>query len=202
MIRLTREESRAQTRERVLEAAAAMVAQRGFLSASVRDIAEAAGYSQGAVYSNFGSKEAMLLELMRAHMAQEERELDELMGDAASGSADPMAALARWAQKPAGDETWPILMVEMQLHALRDKAFGEEYRQLIDAHSETVGELIRRLFAKLGKQPPEDAPTVARALIALVSGMALDGHPGCVGETGDMLVRVLGALVLAAPPVE
>ena len=66
-IRLTREESQALTRERLLESAAHEITRHG-AGASVRDIAEAAGYSQGAVYANFESKELMFLELLRRHM--------------------------------------------------------------------------------------------------------------------------------------
>jgi AcrR family transcriptional regulator len=65
--RLTRAEAKARTRQLLLEAAASVFASKGFAGASVEEIAEAAGFSIGAVYSNFGSKEELFLELSQAY---------------------------------------------------------------------------------------------------------------------------------------
>src|SRR6478735_1901890 len=56
-MRMSRAEMQLQTRERVIEAADALFVERGFHASSVGDIAAAAGYTKGAVYSNFASKE-------------------------------------------------------------------------------------------------------------------------------------------------
>src|SRR6201985_2583546 len=63
--RLTREDSRDQTTQRLLEAAQRLIAKKGLSAASVEDIAEAAGYTRGAFYSNFGSKSDLFIELLR-----------------------------------------------------------------------------------------------------------------------------------------
>jgi AcrR family transcriptional regulator len=68
--RLTREQSRANTRERLLAAARGAFARSGFHGASVEEIASEAGFSTGALYSNFDGKEDLFLVLM-------EREIDE-----------------------------------------------------------------------------------------------------------------------------
>src|ERR1700761_1588156 len=73
--RLTREESRLATRTRLLESAAQLFATGGYEGASVDLIAENAGYSKGAFYSNFKSKEAIFLHLLDAH---KRREIDAL----------------------------------------------------------------------------------------------------------------------------
>ena len=65
--RLTRAEAKNRTRQLLLDAAAQVFARKGFAGASVEEIAEAAGYSIGAVYSNFGSKEQLFLELSAAY---------------------------------------------------------------------------------------------------------------------------------------
>ncbi|MGH8975530.1 MAG: TetR family transcriptional regulator, partial [Acidimicrobiia bacterium] len=67
--RLTREESRAQTRARLLESAAALFAERGFHGTSVEDIAERAGFSRGAFYSNFEHKADLFLALLDDRLA-------------------------------------------------------------------------------------------------------------------------------------
>ena len=62
--RLTRRERKAETRAALLEAAARTFGRRGFYAASVAEVAEEAGYSKGAVYSNFESKEDLFMTLL------------------------------------------------------------------------------------------------------------------------------------------
>ena len=62
--RLTRQDSREETRKHLLDAAQRLIAKNGLSAASVEDIAEAAGYTRGAFYSNFGSKDDLFLELL------------------------------------------------------------------------------------------------------------------------------------------
>jgi AcrR family transcriptional regulator len=63
--RLTREQSKDQTRQRLLDAAQGIFMKKGFVAASVGDIAEAACYTRDAFYSNFCSKSELFLELLR-----------------------------------------------------------------------------------------------------------------------------------------
>ena len=62
--RLSRQERKSQTRERLLDAAAQVFARRGFESASLDEVAAAAGYTKGAVYSNFASKTDLVIALI------------------------------------------------------------------------------------------------------------------------------------------
>ena len=68
--RLTREQSREQTRERLLEAASEVFLRKGFVGTSVEEIAETAGYSKGAVYANFAGKDDLFLAVFGQHYAQ------------------------------------------------------------------------------------------------------------------------------------
>ncbi len=81
--RLTRQESRFETRTRLLDSAAQLFARGGYEGASVDVIAESAGYSKGAFYSNFESKEAILLELLDTHKRREIDALAQLLALAA-----------------------------------------------------------------------------------------------------------------------
>ena len=67
--RLTREESRAVTREKLLASAYEVMAREGYEGASIDRIAEEAGFSKGAFYSNFESKDEIFLELLETHLA-------------------------------------------------------------------------------------------------------------------------------------
>ncbi|MBV8159022.1 MAG: TetR family transcriptional regulator, partial [Dyella sp.] len=77
--RLTREESRDQTRQRLLEAAAVVIAKKGLAATSVEDIAAHAGYTRGAFYSNFTSKNDLFIELLKLDHADIQQGLQEIL---------------------------------------------------------------------------------------------------------------------------
>src|ERR1700749_1542929 len=79
--RMTREDSRDQTRQRLLDAAEKLIAKKGLSATSVEDIADAAGYTRGAFYSNFGGKPDLFLELLRRDHQQATDELNALLSD-------------------------------------------------------------------------------------------------------------------------
>src|SRR5450830_1121500 len=95
--RLSREQSQARTRERLIQAARKLFVQHGFGGASIRDVAEEAGYSQGAFYSNFADKEAILLELLREHMGAEAMQLASVFATVGLTGDEVLAALDAWA---------------------------------------------------------------------------------------------------------
>src|SRR2546430_13605082 len=97
MPRLNREESQARTRERLIEAARSEIVKKGFALASVRDIADAAGFSQGAFYSNFPDKEAILLELVQQHQTEERAKIEAALSHAPANAEKAMAGIGRWA---------------------------------------------------------------------------------------------------------
>src|ERR1700681_2373300 len=73
--RMTREQSKANTRERLLGAARSVFASSGFHGASVEEIATMAGFSTGALYSNFDGKEDLFLVLMEREIDEHAREI-------------------------------------------------------------------------------------------------------------------------------
>src|SRR5260221_3194321 len=116
-IRLTRAESHAQTRERLLVAARQVFARHGFGGASVDMIAEEAGYSKGAIYSNFDTKEAILVELL-------DRYGEEQMADfRAIRQLDPgetRATYNKGLDTMKADMDWDVMSMEVQLHSRRN----------------------------------------------------------------------------------
>jgi AcrR family transcriptional regulator len=91
---MTREQSRANTRERLLTAARSVFASNGFHGASVEEVASAAGFSTGALYSNFDGKEDLFLALMEREIAEHAREIADAVG--AQASVSERAAGAGW----------------------------------------------------------------------------------------------------------
>ncbi|EHP40938.1 TetR family transcriptional regulator [Cupriavidus basilensis OR16] len=196
--RLSREQSQAQTRERLLEAARSLFVQRGFGGTSIRDIAEEAGYSQGAFYSNFLDKEALLLDLLRGHMEAEARQLATVFDTAERAGAEVLAGLDAWAAALHADADWAMLSIELQMHANRSPTFAGAYRAVWDTHRSELGRLIERLFRHLGRVPPAEPEELAASFMALAHGLALQRGTTSADPTGRMLMLFLRGLLASA----
>jgi len=196
--RLTRSASQAQTRDRLLEAARRLFARTGYGGASVDAIAAEAGYSKGAFYSNFESKEAIFLELLEQHMAGEAEQLSRLV-EAGGGAADILANLDAWFRNLDAD--WALLAMELQLHSRRSAVFASQYEALHAKHADRLGALLRKLFTLSGKKLPTTGASMAGALIALAHGLVLQPAKShkATESAGSMMSTVLRSLIAAAP---
>lgn len=119
--RLTRAEGKEQTRRRLLDAAAQVFAHRGYTAASVEEIAESAGYSVGAVYSNFSNKEQLFEALMTDRAVDRMSEVAQAIQEAKSEAGDPLRALGAMLIAMADKEIdVAVLRTEFWLHAVRN----------------------------------------------------------------------------------
>ncbi len=198
MPRLTREESRARTRGLLVEAAGSEISRKGYANASVRDIAAAAGFSQGAFYSNFQGKDDILLEVVRRHQTEERGRVQRVLDDASGDPAAALAGLQRWAATLNPDDGSVALTIELQLQALRNPVFAEGYQALNKVHMSELGHLIVRLLGLFGKQMPGDPVEIATGFIALGRGMALMARDMAPGSTGRVAMMFLRAMISAA----
>jgi AcrR family transcriptional regulator len=198
--RLTRQESRVETRTRLLDSAAQLFARGGYEGASVDLIAESAGYSKGAFYSNFESKEAIFLELLDAHKRREIDALAQLL--ARDVPASELVSLIRNSESSRVSEfDFGLLSAEFQLQACRDKTFAKTYAKLHRTHVDTMAGLITKLFAKLDRTPPSTPKDLADIIMALTTGLSLQrtsvqGPP----RKGFLTAAIL--LVLGLDPIE
>jgi AcrR family transcriptional regulator len=196
--RLTREESRAQTRERLIETAQQLFVSNGYGGASIRDIADKAGYSQGAFYSNFSSKEDVLLELLRRHMEAEATQLSRVLGNDRQEPGQLLAELEAWASTLNHDADWCMLSIELQLHAHRSQTFAAEYQKVWSEHRSEIGRVIRQLFDKLGRIPPAPQDELAAAFMALSHGLALQRMTTRPDPSGRLIMVFLRGLIANA----
>lgn len=103
MARLTREQSQALTREKLLRSAGDVVARYSYDGASVERIAEEAGFSKGAFYSNFSSKEDILQQMLEGNAGFDVKDLTRLL----NGIDDPgevIDVVAQWSDARAGEK--------------------------------------------------------------------------------------------------
>lgn len=195
MARLTREESQERTREQLLEAARVAVARNGYDGTSIADIAEAAGFSKGAFFSNFDSKEALLLELLRRHKEQDIETLGRILHEVAQGK-DAASALDRYLDGLGGSADWARLDIELQLQAARNPAFVADYDALQSRTRSGLAHLIAALYGKAGKRLPIPPDDIADLFVALVHGLVLQR----TRDPGAAVKLVFESLMATADP--
>ncbi|ACD16690.1 TetR/AcrR family transcriptional regulator [Paraburkholderia phytofirmans] len=168
--RLTREQSKDQTRERLLDAAQAIFMKKGFVAASVEDIAAAAGYTRGAFYSNFGSKSELFLELLRRDHEVMQAGLQAIFANAASREEMEERVLRYYSNLHRENKCF-LLWAEAKLLAVRDGRFRIRFNAFMHDKLEQLGVYIREFSARVGTpmlMPPE---TLAIGLMSLCDGL-------------------------------
>lgn len=187
--------TRAQTRTRLLEAAGAVFAERGYDETALDDVAAAAGLTKGAVYSGFSSKDELFFALVAerldqrlkivSHAAGGQRSLQELFSDA----EDDLASLF------TSQRDWQLLFIECWARAVRDPSRREEWAGHRRAARAVIADFLKQQAANTGVQLPASADDLALAAIALSNGIAIEhiADP----ETADpkLFSRMLGLLL-------
>jgi AcrR family transcriptional regulator len=200
--RLTRDESRAQTVQRLLETADRVFLERGFVAASVEEIAEQAGYSRGAVYANFPNKSALFRAVSIQHLQADALELFEAVREVATVDELP-AALQSWFQRQITRDSRRALMeAEYWMVSAREDEARESGTRVLDASRLAVEELIREQADRFGVTLPADPATLAAAMVALRQGFAMHawfGHDELDAAAFARSVAVLIGIPTAPP---
>jgi AcrR family transcriptional regulator len=193
-VRLSRVEQRAVTRKRLLATAESVFSRLGYGGASVDLIAAEAGYSKGAVYSNFPSKEAIFLELLRLYMERGNAELEKLLD---VKPENLRSAVTEWLKTMHEEGDCPLLVMELQLHARRSPEFAKKYYELQGRQAKTLARIVRTFFEVTGATMPIHAIDLANSLTALAHGLSLQRPaaksrvPSDPGRIIDSLFKVL-----------
>ncbi|GGP21017.1 TetR/AcrR family transcriptional regulator [Silvimonas iriomotensis] len=170
--RLTREESRDQTRQRLLQSAQKLIAGKGLAAASVEDITEAAGYTRGAFYSNFDSKNDLFIELLRADHQKAVDEMSALM----SQPLPPEELRHRIREMYTGlyrDNECFMNWTEARMLATRDASFQTKLSALLVEKRGQVSAIIAHFYQLAGATPPTSPEVMAMGFMSLVEGVKL-----------------------------
>lgn len=170
--RLSREQSREQTRERLLDAAHAVFTQKGLALTSVEDISGAAGYSRGAFYSNFEDKTELFFELLR----REDESIDQDFHRLLSGPvADPMVLQEQVASYYASlfkADKCSLLWMEARIVALRDEKFRAQFNGFLEERYTQIAEFVEIYSRLTGTVPAAPPREIAIGLMALCEGVS------------------------------
>jgi AcrR family transcriptional regulator len=190
------------TVERLLDAALETFAEQGFAAASVEDICGRGGFTRGAFYSSFKTKDELFSALMTREVDRDLTRVAELLSGLA-GEADPIAvAVDRCLDLFRCDRAWVLVSTEYVLHAARHPEAAEVLRRHRGQVEDRLVELIARAFADAGlalRVPPAE---LIRAVMALFDGMTLlsltDPAEADELRRGALLLLVRGAV--STPP--
>jgi AcrR family transcriptional regulator len=172
MSRVRTRPTRDDTCEKLFEAAARVFEEQGIGGASIEAIAAAAGFSRGAFYSNFDSKDELIIAMLEAHVAQSIRRNLDLL----EKHKDPddfiqaLKSMERSRQDPLGRA--PLLHMEMILYVARAEQRRPELAKRLRARRELVAEIVETTMQASG-HPAPNAPWTAAILLALEDGFRL-----------------------------
>ncbi|GAA4908859.1 TetR/AcrR family transcriptional regulator [Streptomyces coeruleoprunus] len=193
--RLTREESRQRTKDRLLAAAAELFAERGVTGTSIEQIAERAGYTRGAFYGNFADKHEVVRELLLQRTRTEMREVEELSREAQS-FGDLLDLLRAWNRARAQHLTpWLSLRLELLLHALRTPQLRPDLADRELLARDAIGDGIRRELARRNVRPPADPAFLALVVHSLEDGLLIQHLLRPEEISGDVVVDAVELLL-------
>lgn len=161
-----------ETRERLMEAALACFAERGYDATGVAEICQRAGVSKGAFYYHFASKQALFLALLDQWLAALEHELARLAAPAVP-AAQSLQAMVGLLQQVSRDASGRLLMyLEFWRQAARDETIWRATVAPFQRYHALLAGMIEQGIAE-GSLRPCDAQEAARALVSMAVGMVL-----------------------------
>lgn len=161
------------TRERVLDAACGVFAERGVIGGSVEDICERAGFTRGAFYSNFADKADVLEALIAREHARLLAQLDAMAAVAGEGGA-PLASqlptiVERILAAVPGDRLLSLIQTELEIHSIRQPASSGSFREADARFRARIAEFIERGMALQGRELTVPSAFVADTAVAMVA---------------------------------
>ncbi|MBV9041173.1 MAG: TetR/AcrR family transcriptional regulator [Acidimicrobiia bacterium] len=192
--RLTREEKKAQTRERLIEAAARVFAEKGFAESSLDEVADAAGLTKGAVYSNFENKEALVAAVLKAH---EDRQSG--ISDVATGLPtleEQQAVAARLFSESVNEErdAW-LLFLDFTAYALRNPAIYADFLAAHRAGRQRIADMIDQNTPAEGPRFKTDVDQAALIFGIIGNGIAIEKLIDPEGVPDDLFDKLLPVLI-------
>lgn len=191
MDRLTRAEQQERTHQRLLDVGAAVFMQRGFLTATVEDVAAEAGYTRGAVYKHFGGKEGLWNAIVASRANVELSALREALEGVRS--RDELIAVLR-----PGDSSYALRWILASTEFLASVAGKPSLAAVIvDAQrvrEREIVELLTALCERIGVRPAMPLSQVVVALTALIGNLVLRQAADPSVDVGGIANGVLQAI--------
>src|ERR1700738_3110011 len=194
MSRVRTRPTRDDTCEKLFEAAARVFEEQGIGGASIEAIASAAGFSRGAFYSNFKSKDELIIAMLEDHVEQSiRRNLDLLARHKnLADFIDALRNMDRSRQDPLGRS--PLLHMEMILFVARAEKRRPELAKRLRARRKLVADIVETTLQNSGRNPALNPTWTAAIVLALEDGFRLHRLIDPETTPADSFLRAIGDL--------
>jgi AcrR family transcriptional regulator len=169
---MSREDSRELTTQRLLDAGQKLIAKKGLDATSVENITAAAGYSRGAFYSNFSSKDDLFIELLRRDHQRATDEFNALRDDSLPMEQIQARTVELYSQLWRDNECF-MMWTEARMLAARDAKFRARLNALMAEKRDRIAGFIGYFYGRLGVAPPEPPEIMAMGFMSLAEGVKL-----------------------------
>ena len=188
---MSRAESQARTRAALVETARVMFLRDGYAATSMERVAEEAGFSKGAVYSNFAGKDALCLAVVETLTAEVAEAVRGALQQAVSQEAG-LAAFDSWADARLGDPDWSALEAELMARSRHDPGLREALHDRNALLRSVIAEALLAGCARHGLVLQVDADVASSALLSLGFGLGIQR-----AVTPSLPVRTISDVVRA-----
>lgn len=194
MSRVRTRPTRDDTCEKLFEAAARVFEEQGIGGASIEAIAAAAGFSRGAFYSNFKSKDELIIAMLEDHVAQSIRRSLDLLSKHKSLAdfIDALKTMDRSQQDPLGRS--PLLHMEMILFVARAEKRRPDLAKRLRARRKLVADIVETTLKSNGKNGFINPAWTGAILLALEDGFRLHRLIDPETTPADSFLRAIGDL--------
>ncbi|MET7394077.1 TetR/AcrR family transcriptional regulator [Dactylosporangium sp. NPDC005572] len=188
---------RPETLGRLLDAAGEVFAECGFRGAGIEEICRRAGYTRGAFYSNFATREELFFALFDRHAARALTRVEELAAQASGALTVPTIA-EMLARVHPDERSYFLVATEFSLHAMRDAAAAEVLSRRDRELQIAVGRLVIGLLERAGRAVEVPPQTLGRMIIVIREGALLQSFVDPVALPPGQLERQMFDLLLSA----
>ncbi|HEY5262436.1 MAG TPA: TetR/AcrR family transcriptional regulator [Solirubrobacteraceae bacterium] len=170
----TRAERRQATRRDLLDAAEKLFNERGFAATSLDVLADAAGYTKGAVYSNFDCKEDVFFSVYERRVERFLADVERAAAESQDGARTADEVMAGVIARREGGDGWLAVFLEFWTHVLRHPEHRERFAEIHVRVIDSAAARIRQFAADRQIELPIDARQLAIGTFALGNGLGLE----------------------------
>jgi AcrR family transcriptional regulator len=201
--RLTRDQQRQQTRERLLAAALEVFEARGYAESSLEEIAERAGYTRKAVYSNFSGKSELLLEIVERRFESHIERIEAVLDQETSTESKTIDVGSMFADYLNQERAWGRLFHEFCSVASRDEKIGTQFRACFRARKQIIVRLVESEVRRRGLELTAPVERIVMGALALFTGLSvekmIDPEEADEALFGEMLGLLARSVVASNP---
>jgi AcrR family transcriptional regulator len=193
---LTPERRRAMTRQHLLEAAAIVFTRDGFHGSTLDEVAKTAGFTKGAVYSNFTSKDDLFLALVDDRMERQFAVATEVLEAGSRETSEQLPRVRELLHAGAffWDDSWTTLYLEFVLYSRRNPEAAAKLAESARRTREFVTQLVASEYGNVGSTARYPTAHLAEISLALFNGLGIDRLVDPESVTDETIDTVLSFL--------